>query len=165
MDEDRPLAARVRRGRLGIEVVEIEEEFVGVDRSTPSGSHASGGKSASLKVMISSVGGGEDVSILRVVRHRGFEALDLGGVNFGFFEGCVHRLRDSGGLLIRDLALGEVASHLLEDSGAPERPAELELGEPKQGVAEREGVEDVGVEDGAEDHGGARLTGAAGNQR
>ena len=125
-----------RVARFGWEVVEVEgDDQLAVGRD----------------------GGGEDVPVLRVVRHRGFEALDLAGVNFGFFEGRAHRRHDPRGLVLGDLALSEVAGHLLEDPGAPERGVELELGEPKQGVAEREGVEDVGVEDGAEDHGGARL--------
>jgi hypothetical protein len=56
----------------------------------------------------------------------------------------------------------EVTCHLLEDPGAPERRVQLELGEPQQRVAQGEGVEDVGVEDGAEDQGGARLSALAG---
>jgi hypothetical protein len=40
---------------------------------------------------------------------------------------------------------------------APEWVVQLELGEPKEGVSKREGVEDVGVEDGAERHLVARL--------
>jgi hypothetical protein len=54
--------------------------------------------------------------------------------------------------------LDEVAMHLLEDPLAPERCVELELGEPEQGVAERERVENVCVEDGAERHLVARLS-------
>jgi hypothetical protein len=59
---------------------------------------------------------------------------------------------------VRDLALDEVAPHLREDALAPKRRIQLQLSEPQQDVAERERVEDVGVEDGAEDHGGARLS-------
>jgi hypothetical protein len=40
---------------------------------------------------------------------------------------------------------------------APEWVVQLELGEPKEGVSKREGVEDVGVEDGAERYLVARL--------
>jgi hypothetical protein len=79
-------------------------------------------------------------------------------VNLGFLEGLAHRLLDPCRLLFRDLFLDEAARHLVEDPGAPERCEEFELGEAEQRVAEREGVEDVGVEDGAEGHGGARLS-------
>ena len=69
------------------------------------------------------------------------------------FEGGVHRRGEPVGLRLADLALGEVAAHLLEDAGAPKRRVQLELGQPKQRVAKREGIENVGVEDGASDHG------------
>jgi hypothetical protein len=107
-------------------------------------------------------GGGEDVPVLGVVGHRRLKAVDLGGVDFGFLERLTHCLLDPGGLLGGDAVFDEVAGHLLEDAGAPERRVELELGEPEQRVAEGEGVEDVGVEDGAEGHGRARLAALAG---
>ena len=102
--------------------------------------------------------------VLLVVGHRRLQALDLGGVDFGFLEGGAHRRLDPGGLRGGDPVLDEVAGHLLEDAGAPERRVELELGKPQQGVAEGKGVEDVGVEDGAKAT-GARLAPPAGGYR
>jgi hypothetical protein len=58
-------------------------------------------------------GGSEDVPVLLVVGHRLLEALDLGGIDFGFLEGCAHRLLDAGGLLGGDLPPDEVAAEPL----------------------------------------------------
>jgi hypothetical protein len=155
-----------RADGFGVEVVEVEQEVVGVGRFDAERLAGFGWEVVEVEgddqLAVGGDGGGEDVSVLGVVGHRRLEPLDLCGVDFGFLEGFTHRHFDTRGLLLGDLALDEVAGHLLEDPGAPERCVQVELGEPEQGVAEGEGVEDVGVEDGAEDHGGARLSALAG---
>ena len=97
------------------------------------------------------------MTVVRVVGHRRLQPVDLGGVDFGFLEGAAHGRDQPVGLLLGDPALDEIAAHLLDDALTPKRRVQLEFGEPEQGVAEREAVERVGVEDGAEDHGGGRL--------
>jgi hypothetical protein len=95
--------------------------------------------------------------VLGFVGHSRLEAFDLAGIDFCFFEGEAHRLVDARGLRVGEPVLDEVSRHLVEDAVAPKWRVQLELSEPEQGVAKREGVEDIGVEDGAERHLVARL--------
>jgi hypothetical protein len=127
---------------LGVEVVEVEQELVGVDRLDAE-RLAGGGREAVEVAGDDELGvggdrGGEDVPILGIVGHRRLEPLDHGSVDLGFLERFAHRGLDPIGLLGGDPVLDEVARHLLEDPGAPERRVELELCEPQQRVAERE---------------------------
>jgi hypothetical protein len=135
----------LERGSDGLraEVVEVEQEVVGVRRFDAEWLAGVGREVVEVEgddqLGVGGDGGGEDVPVFGMVGHRRLEALDLGRLDFSFLEGCAHRLLDPAGLLGSDPVLDEVAPHLLEDAGAPERCEEFELGEPKQGVAEREG--------------------------
>ena len=123
-----------RLAGLGGEVVEVERDDelgVGGDRSR------------------------EDVAVLLLVRHRRLEAVDLGGVDFGFVESLAHR-----GVTIR-AACGSVIRRSTRLRGISSRIRALQRGAYRSRSARRSRVsrsekriENVRVEDGGEDHGG-----------
>ena len=76
---------------FGVEVVEVEQNVVGVDRfDAETGSQASGGKSSRSKVMISSeseaTAAARTCRSLGSVGHRRLEPIDLSAVDFDFLE-------------------------------------------------------------------------------